>query len=43
LEEIAYLEETQLPGIILFLDFEKAFDMIDRGWIERCLAAMGFA
>src|SRR6201999_913706 len=42
LEEIAYLQETQLPGVILFLDFEKAFDRIDRGWIERCTAAVGF-
>lgn len=42
LEEIAYLEETQLPGVILFLDFEKAFDRIDRGWIERCTAVVGF-
>ena len=42
LEEIAYLERTQQPGIMLFLDFEKAFDRLDRHWIERCMAAVGF-
>ena len=42
LEEIAYLEETQQPGVMLFLDFEKAFDRLDRAWIERCMSAVGF-
>ncbi|CAL8466245.1 g5781 [Coccomyxa elongata] len=26
LEEISYLQETQEPGVMVFLDFEKAFD-----------------
>ena len=43
LEEIAYHEDTGLPGVILFLDFEKAFDRLDRDWIEQCMAAVGFA
>ena len=42
LEEIAYLERAQLPGIMLFLDFEKAFDRLDRAWIDRCMSAVGF-
>jgi hypothetical protein len=42
LEEISYYEDTQLPGVILFLDFEKAFDRMDRGWIERCMSTVGF-
>ena len=42
LEEIAYLERTQQPGVMLFLDFEKAFDRLDRPWIERCMQAVGF-
>ncbi|CAL8469287.1 g8834 [Coccomyxa elongata] len=41
-EETSYLQETQEPGVILFLDFEKAFDRLDRPWIERCMAAVGF-
>ena len=27
---------------MVFLDFEKAFDRLDRDWIERCMAAVGF-
>jgi hypothetical protein len=42
LEEIPYYGDTQLPGLILFLDFEKAFDRLDRGWIVRCMSAVGF-
>ena len=42
LEEIAYLERAQQPGVMLLLDFEKAFDRLDRPWIERCMAAVGF-
>ena len=42
LEEISYLQETQEPGVMVFLDFEKAFDRLDRAWIERCMAAVGF-
>ena len=42
LEEISYLEDTQQPGVIVFLDFEKAFDRLDRSWIEQCMAAVGF-
>jgi hypothetical protein len=42
LEEIAYLEETQQPEVmVLFLDSEKPFNRLDRAWIERMLA-MGF-
>nr|BAA25763.1 reverse transcriptase [Chlorella vulgaris] len=42
LEEISYLEATHQPGVQVFLDFEKAFDRLDRAWIERCMAAVGF-
>ena len=41
LEEIAYLEETQQPGVLLCLDFEKPFDHLDSaqsavGFIRAC-------
>ncbi|BDA51426.1 probable LINE-1 retrotransposable element ORF2 protein [Coccomyxa sp. Obi] len=42
LEEISYLQDTQQPGVIVFLDFEKTFDRLDRAWIEQCMAVMGF-
>ena len=41
LEEVAYLEETQQQRTLLFMDFEKAFDRLDRAWVERCMSAVG--
>lgn len=42
LEEVDYLETVQQPGCVLFLDFEKAYDRIDRGWIMHCMRTLGF-
>jgi exonuclease III len=42
MEEIDYLETTQQPGVIAFLDFEKAYDRISRGWVARCMEGLGF-
>jgi hypothetical protein len=44
LEEIDYLHEAgqQQQGCILFLDFEKAYDRLDRDWLFQCMRAMGF-
>lgn len=41
LEEVEYLLDTEQPGCIVFLDFSKAYDRIDRGWLSRCLVALG--
>ena len=35
-------QHSQQPGVLLFLDFEKALDRLDRPWMERCIAAVGF-
>jgi hypothetical protein len=32
----------QHSGCIVFLDFEKAYDRLDRGWLFQCMAAMAF-
>ncbi|CAL8461718.1 g1249 [Coccomyxa elongata] len=40
--EDQYLQDTQQPSVIVFLDFEKAFDRLDKVWIEQCMAAVGF-
>ena len=42
LEEVDYLESTQEPGCLVFLDFSKAYDRLDRNWVHRCMAALGF-
>jgi hypothetical protein len=42
LEEIDYLRTAQQPGCILFLDFEKAYDRLDRDWLQQCMKAMQF-
>ena len=42
LEEVDYLESTQEPGCLVFLDFSKAYDRLDRNWVDRCMAALGF-
>ena len=42
LEECDYLAGEQLPGCIVFLDFFKAYDRLDRTWVLRCMEAMAF-
>ena len=42
LETIDFHQHSQQPGVLLFLDFEKAFNRLDRPWMERCMAAVGF-
>jgi hypothetical protein len=46
LEEIDYLQEVGVQhgqqGCILFLDFEKAYDRLDRDWLVRCMETMQF-
>ena len=42
LEEIDYLTEVQQPGCVLFLDFEKAYDRLNRDWLFKCIDALGF-
>lgn len=42
LEEIDYLHEEQQPGVIVFLDFAKAYDRLDRGWLWQCMQHLNF-
>jgi exonuclease III len=42
IEEVDYLQRVQSPGCIVFLDFEKAYDRVDRGWLYQCMTAFGF-
>ena len=42
LEEVEYLQQTGQPGCMVFLDFSKAYDRLDRQWVSRCMTSMGF-
>lgn len=42
LEEIDYLENTRTPGVIVFMDFEKAYDRVSRPFVLECMRALGF-
>ena len=39
---ISYLNSAEKPGMILCLDFEKAFDSVDWGFLCKSLQAFGF-
>ena len=37
-----FTKETNIPGIAVFLDFEKAFDSIEWNFIHKCLETFNF-
>jgi hypothetical protein len=39
---INYTREKDLPGILAFIDFEKAFDTVSWNFMNKCLTTMGF-
>jgi hypothetical protein len=41
LEELDYVAASQQPACILGLDFNKAYDRVDRGWLFQCMSALG--
>ena len=42
LEEIDYCAATQQSGVILFLDWQKAYDRLDQAWVVLVMERMGF-
>jgi hypothetical protein len=36
------LEEDDIPGLLLLIDFEKAFDTVEWSFIEKTLEFYGF-
>lgn len=43
LEEVQYLQEAEgVPGCIVFLDFEKAYDRCSREWLYQVMGRLGF-
>ena len=39
---IEYADQKQIPGVLISLDQEKAFDQIDRGFLDKVLQSMNF-
>ena len=37
-----YTETKKLPGILLFIDFRKAFDTIEWNFIHKCIEQYNF-
>ena len=42
LEVIDHTERSELPGMMIFIDFEKAFDSIEWCFLYSCLEAFNF-
>jgi hypothetical protein len=42
LDIIEYCESNLMAGVLLFLDFEKAFDSLDWNFLKTCLKHFGF-
>ena len=42
LDIMEYTKAKKLPGLLLFIDFEKAFDSLEWEFLEKCLIVFGF-
>ena len=42
LDIIDHTENSELPGMMIFIDFEKAFDSIEWCFPHKCLEAFNF-
>ena len=41
LELVDCLQATQRPGCVVLLDFQQAYDRVDRGWLLACMRRLG--
>ena len=39
---MSFTEKKNIPGLAVFLDFEKAFDSIELCYLQKCLEAFNF-
>ena len=37
-----YTDEENIPGLLIFIDFEKAFDSVEWDFLFKCLEAFNF-
>jgi len=42
LDIMDYTKVKKLPGLLLFIDFEKAFDSLEWDFLEKCLEKFNF-
>ena len=42
LDIMEYTKAKKLPGLLLFIDFEKAFDSLEWDFLEKCLGKFNF-
>ena len=42
IDVITYVNEKNLPGILTYIDFEKAFDTVNWNFMHKCLKTMNF-
>jgi len=42
LDIMDYTKATNLPGVLLFIDFEKAFDSLEWDFVNKCLQLFNF-
>lgn len=41
LEELDYVTDTNASACLVGLDYNKAYDRVNRGWLHRCMEALG--
>ena len=37
-----FAAKQDIPGLLIFIDFEKAFDSLERNFLQRCLESFNF-
>ena len=42
LDVMEYTKQKDIPGVAVFLDFEKAFDSVEWNYIQKCLETVNF-
>ena len=42
IEAMDHCEVQEQPGLLFFADFEKAYDSVDRRFLQKCMKAFGF-
>ena len=41
-DQMDFTAKQDIPGLLIFIDFQKAFDSLERNFLERCLGSFNF-